>query len=188
MAIAYKDCTSFLVDLGLEQIGHTEKTYLGHLIAVHRDLKQWGCDEEVCYAGMFHSIYGTQKFQGFTLPLERRAELRDLLGERAEWLAYLNCAMYRPSFDQLAQQQVAGNRGDSLLMTDRITNESVELSREDFDDLCRIHLCDWLEQVPRSGGWDERRAGYRAMAEYLGGVALESYDRVFAAEAAGASS
>lgn len=184
MAVVYKDCTNFLVDLGLEQIGHTEKTYLGHLIAVHSDLKQWGCEEEVCYAGMFHSIYGTQKFQGFTLPLERRGELRDLLGERAEWLAYLNCAMYRPSFDELAQQQLLQRSDDSLSITDRITNETIELTRNDFDDLCRIHLCDWLEQVPRCGLWDERRAAYRAMAEYLGAVALESYDRVFAAESA----
>ena len=67
-------------------------------------------------------------------------------------------------------------------MTDRITNEPVELSREDFDDLCWIHLCDWLEQVPRCQQWGERRAAYRAMAEYLDGIALESYDRVFAAE------
>ena len=60
-----------------------------------------------------------------------------------------------------------------------------ELSAEDFDDLCRVHLFDWLEQVPRSKWWDYRRAGYRRLAERLGGVAAESYDRVFAAEAAG---
>ena len=188
MPVDYKACTDFLVDLGLEKIGHTEKSYLGHLIAVHRDLKHWGCAEDVCFAGMFHSIYGMQKFQGFTLPLQRRGELRGLLGERAERLAYLNCAMYRPSFDELAQQQRRGGGDDELTITDRITNEPTELSREDFDDLCRIHLCDWLEQVPRCGLWDERRAAYRAMAEYLGGVALESYDRVFAAEQAAASS
>lgn len=177
MAVGYKDCTSFLVELGLEQIGHTEKTYLGHLIALHRDLQKWGCDDDVCYAGMFHSIYGTQRFQGFKLPLERRGEVRTLIGERAEQLAYLNCAMYRPSFDEVVQRGTP-----PFVITDRLTNEQVELSREDFDDLCRIHLCDWLEQVPRCRQWDERREAYRAAAEYLGGVAVEVYDRVFAAE------
>ena len=39
---------------------------------------------------MFHSIYGTERFQGFTLPLERRGEISALIGERAERLAYLN--------------------------------------------------------------------------------------------------
>ena len=36
-----------------------------------------GCPEDVCRAGMFHSIYGTEKFQGFTLPLGRRDDVRD---------------------------------------------------------------------------------------------------------------
>ena len=52
----------------------------------------------------------------------------------------------------------------------------------DFDQLCRVHLCDWLEQVGRSKNWDYRRAAYRQMAERLGGYALAEYDRVFADE------
>lgn len=178
MSATHKDLTNFLVELGLEKIGHTEKTYLGHLIAVHRDLQSWGCEEDVCLGGMFHSIYGTQQFQGFTLPLERRGEVRAMIGERAEQLGYWNCAMYRPTFDETAI------RGEPpFRYEDRITGEVIELSEGDFDDLCRIHLCDWLEQVPRCKEWGCRRAAYRAMAERLGGVALESYDRVFAAEA-----
>jgi hypothetical protein len=51
--------------------------------------------------------------------------------------------------------------------------------------LCRVHLFDWLEQVPRSRyGWGYRRSAYRRMAERLGGVALATYDEVFAAEPA----
>ena len=34
---------------------------------------------------MFHSIYGTEKFQGFTFPLERRDEVRTLIGDRADF-------------------------------------------------------------------------------------------------------
>ena len=51
---------------------------------------------------MFHSIYGTEQFQRFALPLERRGEVRAQIGERAERLAYLNCAMDRASFDAAA--------------------------------------------------------------------------------------
>jgi hypothetical protein len=54
--------------------------------------------------------------------------------------------------------------------------------QQDFDDLCRVHLVDWLEQVPRSGEWDYRRAAYRRMAERLGGPAEENYERIFAQE------
>ena len=69
-------------------------------VAVYRLLESQGCPEDVCRAGMFHSIYGTEKFQGFTLPLGRRDEVRALIGDRAERLAYLNCAMDRASFDR----------------------------------------------------------------------------------------
>lgn len=178
MAVVYKDCTNFLVELGVEYVGHTDKSYLGHLIAVYTNLQAWGCDDDVCYAGMFHSIYGTQRFHAFTLSLERRHEIRDLIGERGERLAYLNCAMDRPSFDEAVQRNAP-----SLVMIDRITSESIEPTRRDFDDLCRIHLCDWLEQVPRCQEWGTRRDAYRAAAERLGGIALRSYEEVFAAEA-----
>ena len=86
--------------MGVEQVPHTHKSYLAHLIAVFRFLESQGCPEDVCRAGMFHSIYGTERFQGFTLPLERRDEVRALIGDRAERLAYLNCAMDRTSFDR----------------------------------------------------------------------------------------
>jgi hypothetical protein len=137
-----------------------------------------GCTEELCAAGMFHSIYGTQQFQGFKLELDQRPLVRDMIGARAEKLAYLNCAMQRETFDAAAE----GN-GETYHFTDRITKEPVELSRADFDDLCRVHLFDWLEQIPRSQyGWGYRRAAYRRMAERLGGKALAAYGRVFASE------
>src|SRR6266511_217665 len=99
MDVAYKRMTDFLVGLGVEQVPHTGKNYLGHLLSVYRLMQSQGCDDELCRAGMFHSVYGTERFQGFKLPLERRPEVAALIGERAERLAYLNCAMDRPSFD-----------------------------------------------------------------------------------------
>lgn len=178
MPPTYKQLTDFLVELGIEKVPHTEKTYLGHLINVYRVMQSEGCTEEVCQAGMFHSIYGTQKFQGFKLELHQRADVRALIGERAEKIAYLNCSMLRETFDEAA----LGN-GEIYRFIDRVTGEPVELNRADFDDLCRVHLYDWLEQVPRSRyGWGYRRAGYRRLAERLGGNPLKAYDRVFATE------
>jgi hypothetical protein len=173
----FKRLTDFLIGIGIEQVPHTQKSYLAHLIAVYRDLESVGCPEDVCRAGMFHSIYGTEKFQGFTLSLERRAEVRKLIGDRAERLAYLNCAMDRASFDH------ALDRADEPYpILDRIIGAQIELARHDFDDLCRVHLIDWLEQVPRSQEWDYRRASYLKMAERLGGPEQESYRRVYGRE------
>ena len=175
----FKQLTGFLVGMGVEQVPHTQKSYLAHLVAVSRLLESQGCPADVCRAGLFHSIYGTERFQGFTLPLDRRGEVRALIGDRAEHLAYLNCAMDRASFDHALGQVAAPYR-----IRDRITGEKVQLSRHDFDDLCHVHLFDWLEQVPRSREWDYRRAAYRKMAERLGPAAQEDYERTFAREEA----
>ena len=178
MQTEMKKLTDFLVTLGVEQVPHTRKTYLGHLIAVYRLMEGAGCDGELCAAGMFHSIYGTQRFQGFKLPPESRPEVRALIGERAERLAYMNCMMDRTTFDRALEQA-----GEPYHIAHRETGEEMALSRGELDDLCRVHLYDWLEQVPRSElGWGYRRAAYRRMAERLGGAARATYDRVFAQE------
>ena len=179
MAATFDQLVAFLSSLGTEQVAHTEGSFLTHLIAVYRDLQKWGCDELLCRAGMFHSIYGTEKFQKFALPIERRDEVRKLIGERAERLAYLNCAMDRASFDRAVERGTG-----PYVITDRLTKQSVELSDDDFDDLCRMHLCDWLEQVPRSRQWDYRRKGYQRIATRLGGIAEQAHHAVFSAAAA----
>src|SRR5262245_39540862 len=133
MSADLKRLTSLLIDLGIERVPHTGKTYLGHLVNVYRLMEAHGCSEELCRAGLFPSIYGTQQFQGFKLPLERRGEVRDLIGERAERLAYFNCAMNRATLD------AALERGEEpFVITDRLTGEQVPLSRDDFDGLCAV--------------------------------------------------
>jgi hypothetical protein len=173
----FKQFTDFLVGMGIEEIPHTHKSYLAHLIAVHRSLESLGYSEEACRAGMFHSIYGTERFQGFKLPLERRPEVRALIGERAERLAYLNCAMLRASFDSVLAQP-----NEPFRIIDRLTGEEVPLAQADFDDLCRVHFFDWLEQVPRSREWGYRRSAYRRIAQRLGKPGEEAFERVYAQE------
>jgi hypothetical protein len=173
MATTFKQLTDYFVELGADKIPHTETVYLAHAIGVHNDLRAWGCDEEICRAGLFHSIYGTEGFQRFKLPLERRHEVREQIGERAELLAYLNCAMDRASFDAAVERGTPPYR-----FRDRLADSEVELSQRDFDALCTIHLCDLIEQVPRSKRYDYRADGYGRIAERLGGVALENYRRL----------
>jgi hypothetical protein len=176
-----KPLTDFLVELGIAKVAHTKSTYLAHLISVYNYMQRCGCTEEVCQAGLFHSVYGTELFQGFKLPLERRVEVRHLIGERAEKLAYLNCAMDRASFDRVLTETSGPYR-----FIDRITGGPVELDTADYDDLCRVHLFDFLEQVPRAQRWNYRPDAYRKMAERLGGAALEAYEQVMAAAPAAA--
>lgn len=178
MAATYDELIDFLSGLRTEGVPHTEGTLLAHLIQVDRDLQAFGCDEAVCRAGMFHSIYGTEKFQKFSLPLSERDTVRRLIGERAERLAYLNCAMDRASFDRAASQDSGPYR-----LLDRLAQQELDVSDADFEDLCRVHLCDWLEQVPRCRQWNYRRAAYERLAARLGGVAQQAFDEVYAAAA-----
>lgn len=178
MPATFKELTDFLVNLGIEQISHTQKNYLAHLISVYKLMQSVGCDEELCRAGLFHSIYGTEKFQGFKLSLEQRGELTALIGDRAERLAYWNCLMDRESLDGLLAQSEG-----SFLLRNRETGELMPLTQREFEDLCCLHLLDWLEQAPRSRfGWDYRRQAYRQMAERLGNRTVKLYDEVYAGE------
>lgn len=177
MPATFKEMTNFIRTVGADDVEHSERTYLAHAIGVHNDMRKWGCGDDLCHAALFHSIYGTELFQRFTLPLERRDEVRALIGDAAEHIAYLNCAMDRAHFDEAIHQTEGPYR-----IRDRFTGEDVELSSVEFDGIVRLHLCDWLEQVDHSKNWDYRRAAYRQMAARLGGLALSEYERVFAQE------
>ena len=174
----YKAMTRFLRDIGTESVPHTDTVFLAHLIGVYNDLRDWNASTAVCRAGMFHSIYGTEMFQTFALPLEQRDEVRELIGDHAEFVAWVNCVMDRETFDQQLDASAP------YTIRNRVTGEPIEMDDTQFTDLCIVHLCDWLEQLPRLKKWDFRRGPYRKIAERLGGIALSSFDDVYADEPA----
>ena len=177
MPPTFKELTSYFTKVGADQVSHSEKSYVAHAIGVYTDLKEWGFDEEFARIGLFHSIYGTQLFQGFTLPVEKRGEIRDMIGEYPEFIVYVNCAMDRDSFDAQVTRREA-----PYPILDRLMGETIELDEKTFDDLVSVHLCDWLEQVERSEMWDYRRDAFRNMAQRLGGVGEDSYHETFERE------
>lgn len=74
----------FVEAIGTGNIIHNSGDLFGdHLRAVQRVLKEWGEDEELQLAGLFHSIYGTEGFQDFQLSLHRRDDIKKLIGEVA---------------------------------------------------------------------------------------------------------
>ncbi len=168
----------FLYSLGTAEIDHTGHDFLTHLRAVHDLLDEHGCGGELAVAGLFHSIYGTEKFQDFCLSLDRRDEVRDLIGERAERIAWLNCIMDRSTFDAAVSAALVGET--ELTIGDREGNPPTPLTRDQLRDLATVHLFDWLEQVERSEfGWDYRRDAYREMAQLVGPEAQALHSKVF---------
>ncbi|MBA62262.1 MAG: hypothetical protein CMJ76_07835 [Planctomycetaceae bacterium] len=174
----YKEMVKFLSNLGTGSIGHSgNKKYLAHLVSVFNDVHSWGGAQYLARSGMFHSIYGTQLFQGFTLPIESRDELKELIGEDAEWIAFLNCFVHREPFDQAV---IDGST--DYIVHNRETGEQYQLTEQNWKDLIFLHLCDWLEQIERLHWWDYRREAWVAMADYLGGIAKQKYLEVMSRE------
>jgi len=180
MPASFQELVDYFHALATEDVAHTEGTYMGHCFTVYRDMKKWGFDEELARAGLFHSIYGTGLFQRFKLEVEKREEVRELIGERAERLAYLNCSIIYDEFDE-----EFARGGETFRMTSRLTGEPIELNSEELDDLLRVHLVDRLEQIPRSKAFDWRKDVFREMANRLGPEAQAEFDRVYALAAAG---
>jgi hypothetical protein len=58
------------------------------LVAVSIMLSERGCSDDLCKAGLFHSIYGTTIFKPKMVSLEDRDKIRELLGAWAETLVY----------------------------------------------------------------------------------------------------
>ena len=175
------DLIDFLYSLGTSEIDHSGHDFLTHLTAVHDLLEKHDAGQELAAAGLFHSIYGTEKFQGFSLPLSERERVRSLIGERAEFVAWLNCIMDRTTFDAAVSAALAGER--MLSISDRDGNPPIELSIDQLCDLAAVHLFDWLEQVERSEfGWGYRRDAYREMAMLVGSDAEALYKDVFSRE------
>ena len=72
----------FVEAIGTGNIIHNSGDLFGdHLRAVQRVLKEWGEDEELQLAGLFHSIYGTEGFQDFQLSFDRRGDIKKLIGQ-----------------------------------------------------------------------------------------------------------
>ncbi|MDP6053288.1 MAG: hypothetical protein QF879_13160, partial [Candidatus Latescibacteria bacterium] len=71
---------------------------------------------------------------------------------------------------------------DNFQIKDRLTGGYIGLTGKAFEDLIRLHLCDFLEQVERDEGWLYERDTMKKMSARLGGIALETYRSVFARE------
>ena len=88
------------------------------------------------------ALYGTQSFDGL-IELKERPEVRQVIGEEAESLAYLFCAMTKitllSNLDRIGLPYIH----------DRFSGKWLYITRQQCVDLCNITAANWLEQVPR---------------------------------------
>ncbi len=131
-----------LHELNTEKNPHSGGALLDHLQGTHGYLKTWGNDKAVCVSGLFHSIYGTQSYETESASLDDRQRIREVIGERAERLAFLFSMTIRAGFFE------ALGDGDAKL-SNRATNEEIPVTQAELRDLIEMEVANYLEFMPR---------------------------------------
>lgn len=184
----------YLKDNIPEALAHTGSTSFDvHLKGVQSILRAWRCQGYVQTAGLFHSIFGTEGFQGYKLPFTERHRIREMIGIQAERLVFIFCCCDRSTVDELISRQHdilfnKGQSGDNEECLSFIIKSRIELGRFDIKfkskdewlDFIELTLADWLEQVEGAAekanplfewqqgeAWSYRRLAYKQMANIL---------------------
>ena len=131
-----------LTELQTDEAAHSGGTLLEHLAATCGLLEDWGNPPEVCVAGLFHSIYGTQYYRKQSADLSERERIRKAIGDDAEDLAYLFCVTDRRRF----YEQVGAT---PAVLVDQARETEVPVSAETLRRLLEIEAANFLEQAAR---------------------------------------
>ena len=87
---------AWLESTGAARTAHSGRHLLDHLLGTYDILAASGQSDAVCRGGLFHSVYGTNAFSSVTVQPSQRAQVRHLIGERAEALAWTFGHIDRP--------------------------------------------------------------------------------------------
>ena len=128
----------YLKELHTGAVAHERGSLFDHLIGTYNYLASWGCEEHICSAGLFHSIYGTNIFRHATITHAKRQQIKDLLGEKAEDLVYLFSCINRPLGLITAIY-------DGYLL-DATQKSRILITREKLGELIEIEAANLMEQ------------------------------------------
>lgn len=168
----------YLLTLGVSNIDHTNGKFLPHLKGLSEYLERYNRPFPTVIAGLFHSIYGTETFNGFSLPLERREEVREVIGIEAEALVYTYCRMSQASFDMSVIE-------GKPCLRDRDTQEIIATTPKQFTELQWMMLLDTLEvdaRVSKEEQWTSRINFWRTMSYHLDASASKAINEVYGSE------
>ncbi len=169
----------FLRRRGAADSAHSGRALLDHLVGTWRLLKEWGCEEQVCLAGLFHSVYGTSIYRHRSVSAHERGAVRALIGARAEELAFVFGVIARPNAwsGALTHGKATLHGVDDALLT---------LEPRMLDDLLELEIANLVEQGDGeaifdtliAGGVLEREGVHSSAREALAtaGVALTSME------------
>lgn len=177
-----------LIQLGAHKVAHQDQTLMDHMARVCAILQDMKASEQVCIAGLFHGVYGTEGLHSNdveTIPEARREELRAVVGDGIEQLIFTFSAMSYVSLGK-SLRNLMHPRGRPELK-DRRTGADIALDREGFEDLLRLKLADVLAHLPAQVGHSqldlpaEYGGFWKVAAEYLGPDSIRTWNKFMAA-------
>ena len=122
----------FLKQLGSDKVKHKNQSLLEHLIGVRDILKKWGVPEYIQDGGLFHSVYGTTYFKP-QLTMDRN-DVRYLIGEKAEELAYWFCFLDSPRAQRI-----------SILENEQLKKDLLLIDKANAEDMAKTNMMSWEE-------------------------------------------
>lgn len=140
-----ENALALLEEIGAEDVDHPRGTLADHLRGTYDILKAWGCSTDVTLAGLYHSVYGTDVFKTVALAPDARDKVVAAIGEDAERLAYVYCALVRESlYDNLR------TGGPPYRVRNRRDHTPIDLSLDEYAKIVTIDFANRLEQMPHS--------------------------------------
>ena len=85
-----QECIEYFVSSFLDE-HHGNDYFISHCMGVYTILKQMGSPIEICLAGLYHSVYGTEYFTPVTHITKQT--LIEYIGERSENLVSIFCSL-----------------------------------------------------------------------------------------------
>jgi hypothetical protein len=129
---------------------HGGRSLEDHLRGTYDVLTAWRQPSRVCLAGLLHSGYSTDAFEHCLYQIDDRSHIQALIGEEAEHLVYLFCAIHRQNlFDAC---RLSGEFATPLRLVNRWGGADLAITRREAGDLLVLHMANAAEQSCLSGG------------------------------------
>ena len=134
-------------NIGMDTVSHIGGTsLLEHSLRVSDLLTQFGATKPLVEAGLFHSVYGREKTQFKVLDFEDRQRIRDLIGQEAEQICYINCIMTFKSYGSLFW-----STDQNYSLVSRLDQVSFKIAKSVAIDLLNLNFCNALDHAQVMG-------------------------------------
>jgi hypothetical protein len=131
----------FLRKKGATRLSHREGSLHDHLARTFAILEACGFEDEVCFGGGLHAIYGTNAFTRSLMTPSAKSTIVKKFGERAERLAYLFSILDRPDTLERPLEQ-----DQDTVVAELRDKRKLKLPRQVFEDLRKIECANLYDQ------------------------------------------